>query len=302
MKKLLILLAGAALLLPAAAAAGGGLTFPDRHAVPEGAAYVGSEVCAECHEDIAGFYAGMAHDPAAELTVPGTEVSTCEACHGPGGLHVDEGGERPIWGADFMAGLSADDRDAMCLQCHSGQKRAWLDSPHAGDEAGCVSCHVDQVHAGGAVRPFADFRIEGEFCLQCHAEQAGDFRLPYRHRVLEGEMGCTACHDPHGDESGAIIDDNAVCLTCHSQMAGPFVFEHEGVAGEECAACHRPHGAINDKLLAQDNNALCLQCHYQPDFPVVGSVNHGGFLNSASRCYDCHVQVHGSNINPAFTE
>ncbi len=303
MKRLLTLAVGAVLFLPAAVFAGG-TAFPDHFDLPAGASYVGSEACAECHDDVAEFYAHSAHDPARGLMVPGAEVSSCEACHGPGGLHVDEGGEGPIWGADFFAGLKAQDRAMMCLQCHTGMDRAWPDSPHAGTATSCMDCHSDQVHVDGGVTPRGMYRIEGEFCLQCHQEQASDFRMPFRHRVLEGQMGCTECHSPHGETTGAtdFADPNQPCLRCHEQVAGPFVFEHDAVQGEECTACHRPHGSINDKLLTQDNNSLCLQCHYEPGFPTIGEVNHQGFLSGTNRCYDCHAMVHGSNIDPDFTE
>lgn len=303
MKKLLTLMVGASLVIPAAVLADG-IAFPDRFDVPGGATYVGSETCAECHDDVAGFYEHSAHDPMLGLNVPGTAVSSCESCHGPGGLHVDEGGEGPIWGADFFAALGADDRAAMCLQCHTGLDRPWMDSPHSGTTAGCAECHADQVHFGGPVLPRSQYRIEGEFCLQCHQNQASDFRLPYRHRVLEGQMGCTECHSPHGETIGVdgVFNENALCLRCHEPMSGPFVFEHDAVQGEMCIDCHRPHGGINDKLLTQDNNSLCLQCHYQPDYPTIGAVNHTAFLGGTNRCYDCHSEVHGSNIDPSFRE
>ncbi len=303
MKKFLTLLVGAALFLPVAVMAGG-YAFPDRFDLPAGATYAGSETCAECHDDIAESYAHAAHDPMLGLTVPGTAVSSCESCHGPGSLHVDEGGEGPIWGAEFLNSLGAEDRAALCLQCHTGLDHSWQDSPHAGSAASCVDCHADQVHFGGSILPRSQYRIEGEFCIQCHQEQVSDFRLPYRHRVLEGQMDCSECHSPHGEVIGVygIGGENQMCLRCHEPMAGPFVFEHDAVQGEECIACHRPHGSINDKLLTQDNNSLCLQCHYQPDYPVIGAVNHSGPLSGTRRCYDCHSEVHGSNIDPKFSE
>jgi DmsE family decaheme c-type cytochrome len=271
-------------------------------AAPAAADYVGSVTCLDCHDDVGAFYAHSPHSPTLGLTVPGTDVTSCEACHGPGGEHVANGGEGGIRGAAYFAGLDEDARTALCTQCHREKLTSWHDGPHAGSGTTCLDCHTDQVHFGGETLAPAAFRNGTEFCLQCHAAQAADFRLPSRHRVLEGVLTCADCHDPHGAAPAAdpVSDVNGVCLSCHTEMAGPFVFEHDGVAEEACTECHRPHGSVNDKLLTQDSNSLCLQCHYEPGFPVIGDVNHGNFLGSEARCYGCHTQIHGSHSSATF--
>jgi len=307
MMRRLVLGCGLALLaLPvaAAAAASGVAGLP----MFEGATAYGGDACLDCHdEDKADFFAHTAHGTAA---IPGTELASCEAGHGPGSLHVDEGGEGPILGPSMIAELGADAANVMCTQCHGVQGDTWHAGPHAGADLNCFVCHGDVVHAADAVTPARDFRVAGEFCLQCHQEQTADFRLPYRHRVLENEVACMDCHSPHGEleATWGFEGRDSACLGCHVEMAGPFVFEHEGVSGEDCTACHRPHGSINDKLLVQDENGLCLQCHYEPGFlggdaPDGFDVTaHAGLLGGQSRCYDCHVEVHGSNLDPNFRD
>ena len=293
----------------------------------DGRQYVGAGTCLECHDDIGAFYAHSPHAPGRNLLVPGTAAGACEACHGPGSAHVEAGGEGGIVGADDFAAMAADLKVAMCTQCHATDAAHWADGPHAGAEIGCADCHADQVHFGGRARPRSDFRNPAEFCLQCHADQAADFRLPFRHRALEGQIGCTDCHDPHADFDAVALDGlNTVCLGCHQEMSGPWVFEHEGVEGEECTVCHRPHGSQHDKLLLGEGNGLCLQCHYDVAFGsaddwALGTVTHsndctqchastpsgvpphGTFvLGDEGRCTDCHSGIHGSNVSATFLD
>jgi DmsE family decaheme c-type cytochrome len=299
---LLVLLAA----LGTGSALAGGDPYLGSFTIPADAGYAGSASCADCHEDAVGFYARTPHAVALGLAVPGTGVSGCEACHGPAGLHVAGGGDGFVLGAADFAALDDDARDAMCLQCHAAMGNHWTGGPHQGSGIGCADCHADQAHFGGTARPAGEFRNPSEFCLQCHPDQVADFRLPSRHRALEGQVVCGDCHDPHG--GFAELDWNGqsgVCLRCHAELAGPFVFEHDGTTGEDCTACHRPHGSSHDKLLVQDGNTLCLQCHFGAGFDAddgwtLGGTAHGGILANEARCYDCHIDVHGSNVSPTF--
>ena len=299
-----LILAGLLLLFPMLVSAGG--SFTARFDLPPEASYVGSETCVDCHDDIGDFYLNSAHGVELGFTVPGTGAGSCEACHGPGSLHVDGEGDGFIIGTETLAALNEEQQAAMCLQCHADLDQAWATGPHSGSGVSCNDCHADQVHFGGEVLPSGDYRNKAEFCLQCHARQVTDFRLPFRHRVLEGQISCNDCHDPHAGFSALAWNGlDETCLNCHPEMSGPFVFEHEGVSAEDCVACHQPHGSVNDKLLTQDGNTLCLQCHFENGFNsddgfLIGGVGHGGFLGDEARCYDCHIEIHGSNVEPTF--
>lgn len=303
----LICLVGCVLILLAWQATAGG-NHLDSFDIPADAVYIGSEDCAMCHDEIHDYYQHSAHAPERGLGVPGTGVYGCEACHGPSSLHVDEGGEGWVLTGAMLNGLDGDQRSAMCTQCHVSMDLHYADSPHAGTGVSCIECHGDQVHYSVTARPAAEFRNRSEFCLQCHTEVVADFRLPSRHRVLEGHLSCSDCHDHHQGMDVAAWDGvNQTCLACHPQMAGPFVFEHSAVAGEECLSCHRAHGSHHEKLLVQDGNGLCLQCHFEVTFRAedgwaLGGVNHAGLLGGEARCYDCHREVHGSNVSPSYRD
>jgi len=282
--------------------------FVDGFDLPGEASYVGSETCLDCHDEIGAFYAHTSHAVDMMPTVPGSQATACEACHGPGSLHVEEEDIDAIINVDMMRAMDSRQRDLMCLQCHTDRHVDWSGGPHQGTDVSCADCHGDLVHFAVEPRPAADFRNESEFCLQCHTEQVTDFRLPFRHRVLEDQIMCNDCHDPHaGFPQDTWNGLNDTCLGCHTEMAGPFVFEHDGVQGEDCTACHRPHGSTHDKLLATDGNTLCLQCHYESSFNAdenwnLAGTNHGGALTGEGRCYDCHTEIHGSNVSPTFRD
>lgn len=302
MRRLILIAAGLLLLIPLQVLAS--RSFVEQFDVPPDASYVGAKLCLDCHDDVGEFYAHSPHSPAVARAVPWTGSYGCEACHGPGSEHVENEGDGFILGPDMLGSLDENQSNAMCLQCHTSQDQTWGSGPHAGSGITCSDCHADQVHFGGKAIPAGEYRNKAEFCIQCHAGQVSEFRLPSRHRVLEGELSCNDCHDPHtGFNDSGWNGLNDTCTECHTEMTGPFVFEHEGVTEEECVACHAPHGSVHDKLLTQDGNTLCLQCHYDTGFSQdlsIGGQPHSGLLNGEARCYDCHLEVHGSNVSSTF--
>jgi predicted CXXCH cytochrome family protein len=102
----------------------------------------------------------------------------------------------------------------------------------------------------------------------CQAE----FARPYHHRVNEGLVQCSDCHNVHGTTTirqvRTLPNGDAVCFKCHADKRGPFVYEHVPVKTEGCSSCHTPHGSTNPRLLRVSTvNLMCLQCH---TFPVQG--------------------------------
>jgi DmsE family decaheme c-type cytochrome len=140
-------------------------------------------------------------------------------------------------------------------------------------------------------------------CYQCHADLKPQFGMPFHHRVDEGLVSCSDCHDPHGTFNAkqlrSTADQNAICTRCHMETRGPFIYEHAAVKGEGCLACHTPHGSQNARLLNVPNiNQLCNQCHS----PVAAATVHGMSEGSQelTPCISCHTMIHGSNLNHAF--
>jgi predicted CXXCH cytochrome family protein len=150
-------------------------------------------------------------------------------------------------------------------------------------------------------------------CFSCHETVRAQFSLPEHHRVPEGFMKCTDCHNPHGSMNHFNLTKAnwETCVKCHVEKRGPFVYEHAAVRVEGCAACHTPHGSVNNFLLKRrEQRLLCLQCHtvvhvISPSTTTgwngQANVPHGrGGYQGSGPCTRCHVAVHGSNLDPTL--
>ena len=128
-----------------------------------------------------------------------------------------------------------------------------------------------------------------------------------------GAKKCKMCHKgtskgevfekwektPHAKSFEAIKgkgeEKNAECLKCHTDKAGPFIFEHEASAIEGCSSCHEVHGSPNRRLLKfQSVGELCFSCH------AAAPSWHRGLKSADANCASCHSAVHGSNLDPLF--
>jgi len=211
--------------------------------------YVGSETCKGCHEEI---YKATEQTPHYKMMFqphPAGKGVDCEACHGPGGAHVEGGGDKSK--IIVFSNLSMAEANKRCLNCHTyGNEHAnFLRSSHAENDIGCISCHSPH-HA----KVERNLLIEKQplLCYGCHTEEKAEFSRPYHHRVNEGLVQCSDCHNEHGGFIHKQLRTSAaqdqVCYKCHTDKKGPFVFEHLPVKTEGCSSCHTPHGSTNPRL------------------------------------------------------
>ena len=259
--------------------------------------YVGTDTCKTCHEDIGKTYDRGPHWKTMLDKHHGIEWQGCEACHGPGKEHAESGDVSKI--ISFKK-LSRQESSKRCLECHEfGEEHSnFLRSAHLKNNVGCVDCHSVHAPKMKASQPL--------LCYSCYLEVKPDFSKPYHHRVNEGLVACNNCHNPHGGfltrQLRASAAQDAICFTCHTDKAGPFVFEHAPVKTDGCVSCHSPHGSSNPRLLKRSNiNLLCLECHTL----TVDSAAPGipSFHNQAQKyqaCTMCHVAIHGSNSDHVF--
>ncbi len=262
--------------------------------------FVGADVCASCHEAEAK---GFGSNPHSRLALEhGNAGVTCESCHGPGKAHVENGGD--VTKIFNPAKASAKEADEKCLGCHAGQHANFERSAHGEANVSCLGCHsvhgaTDKEHLLKAAQP--------TLCYQCHTDVQPQFSMPFHHKVNEGLITCSDCHDPHGTFNSRNLksasQQDAVCVKCHSETAGPFVYEHAPVKTEGCVSCHFPHGGPNPRLLTRANvNTLCLQCH-SPSMNFTAFTPAGPAHNQAAQyqsCLICHTSIHGSNTSAVF--
>ena len=265
--------------------------------------YVGSEVCQTCHSEI---YSGWEKSPHWKTTLNtkgGPSHQGCEACHGPGSAHVAGGGD--VTKIFIFRDHSTKEINDRCLGCHAGgpQHMNAINSIHTKNDVSCISCHSPH-HA--QTTEFLLSKPQPELCYGCHLQQKAQFEMPFHHRVNEGLMQCSDCHNVHGTVGPKQVrtssSQDTICFTCHTDKEGPFVYEHAAVKINGCQSCHMPHGGPNAHMLKLSNvNLLCLQCHTTSSFSAAPGAP--SFHNQASffqACTLCHIAIHGSNFSSTF--
>jgi DmsE family decaheme c-type cytochrome len=283
------------LALVVAAACTGPAAHQDEEATPPaGAVYAGGDACVACHDDEATSYGKTIHSTALAGEDRPESERACEACHGPGGAHVEAGGGKAAGGLRaFVRDEPASARSAACLHCHARDVRRhdFLRGEHALAAVACSDCHDPHGGTGDALLAQA----VPELCYRCHEDIRAAFALPEHHGPASAPADCLGCHEPHGSPNFASQREanDRRCVECHGDVAGPFVFEHVGLVSEGCTACHEPHGSVDRHLLVRQPVALvCYQCH--TDTPP-------SHLQPSFRdCTRCHVSIHGSNTDPHF--
>lgn len=288
--------------------------------------YVGSETCMACHEDQHKEFKDTKHAKLGSLPAWKNKPEGCESCHGAGREHVEAGGDKSK--IVSFANMNSKQVSETCLSCHAGKEahNNFRRGEHWRNDVGCTDCHtahgnvLEQYSASSATlvgdataqNPTRATRAmlkqaEPQLCLTCHTDTKAQFTKPFHHKVLEGAMSCSDCHNAHGGfeakQTKLAIGADAACIKCHTDKQGPFVFEHGPVKTEGCASCHTPHGSNNPKMLARSNvRQLCLECHSSVanSDPGAPQAPHNQATARYQNCTICHVKVHGSNANRTF--
>jgi predicted CXXCH cytochrome family protein len=198
--------ASAALILMSCAT--GGRTIMAPVSIP-GAEFVGTQECAQCHEEIVRDFKTADH---AKLMAKGDNAVDmgCESCHGAGSKHVESGGA-------IGTILNPDKSAETCFQCHLDTK-AQFSLPYAhpvlNGKMSCSDCH--DPHKGSAIKG-GGTSLSGtnDGCVECHTQQRGPF--VFQHEATR--EGCSVCHSPHGSTNQKMLTErnSTLCLKCHFQ-------------------------------------------------------------------------------------
>lgn len=288
--------------------------------------YVGSEACQTCHEDQFKNFTPTKHAKLKEAASWKDKAVGCESCHGPGKAHLEDA-TNPKNIISFK-GMNSKQVSETCLACHAGKEshNNFRRGEHWRNDVGCTDCHsphgapfgnsragsitypAETSHQNPGIANVAMLRgNEPQLCMSCHTETKSQFSKPFHHKVMEGTMKCSDCHNPHGGfeqkQTRLAIGADASCVKCHANKVGPFAFEHAPLKTEGCSACHTPHGSSNAKLLNRSTvRQLCLECHSAiseqaaPDAPSFHNQANVRYLN----CTVCHTAIHGSNASNRF--
>lgn len=154
---------------------------------PGGPGAVGTQVCLTCHN-------GRLAPDRSEFPLSAHAAIGCETCHGPGYLHVRNGGRG---GLLIQVPESDDALYGLCTQCHEREIEGHLESRHGASGAlNCLDCH--DVHSADRT---ISRHTNNSLCLTCH-RQAGfatnaEIEEHTFHSVDPAGTGasrCTACH------------------------------------------------------------------------------------------------------------
>lgn len=303
-----------------------GATVPAPTPEPNSADYVGSETCRGCHEAQFDSVAGTKHGKLHTISSWKDKVVGCEACHGPGREHVEGGGD--VTKIVRFKDLDPKAASETCLSCHAGKENHnnYRRGDHWRNNVSCNDCHTahgpdhpgmkpDSITFVGDAASNKPVRAttamlrqnEPQLCMTCHNETRAQFMKPFHHKVLEGTMTCSDCHNPHGGfeqkQTRLAVGADASCIRCHANKQGPFVFEHAPLKLEGCASCHQPHGSANPKMLKRPQvRQMCFECHtgitdeVSPQAPSL----HNQASVRYTQCTVCHSMIHGSNSSRYF--
>jgi DmsE family decaheme c-type cytochrome len=284
-------------------------TKPVADAAPQPPTYSngGADTCLGCHgePEILGLFRTKHGQPKDPHSPFGHGQLQCESCHGPGGTHakrVPKGQQRPsVIRFGVGSPTPVEKQNGACLTCHRKDMHlSWNGGAHDDNRVACASCHRSHTETDPVLKVVS----QPDVCGACHVSERLSHNKSFAHPLRQGQLGCTACHAPHGGSNEMQLkreNVNLTCYTCHADKRGPFVWEHAPVT-ENCSLCHAPHGSNQPAMLKQRGPLLCQSCHSQVGHPSLAhgtSGLPGGTPPSAyllnGNCTNCHSQVHGSN-------
>lgn len=230
-----------------------------------------NHTCAECHStDLKKGYA--AADDTFHTTWSDINVN-CEACHGPGSLHVDMAKSwSPFWDRQRDYGLvrmkSTDNNVQLqvCAKCHSHR-----DSIYPEYDAG----EDYNSHYRLSLLDTGLYYHDGQIREEDYVYGSFLQSLMYRKGIK-----CSDCHDPH--TAKIKFPGNQLCGQCHipAKYDTPGHHHHaDGSAGAQCVDCHMPERTYMVVDPRRDHSIRMPR----PDLSVL--------LGTPNACTDCHIEM-----------
>ena len=211
-------------------------------------------MCAECHSTNLQKHYDVKEDRFA-TTWSEIDVS-CEACHGPGSVHVNWARKAARGDGDYDTS-----NDGLLVRLRVPDESYWT------FDEGAVTARRNV--------PLAS-NNQVESCGRCHSRRAQVWP-EYRHGKPLADTHRVALLDEglyHAD--GQILDEVYV--------HGSFLQSRMYHAGVTCTDCHEPHSAGLQAI----GNGVCARCHLAPVFDTPEHHHHIPGPEGA-QCVDCHM-------------
>ncbi len=211
---------------------------------------------------------------------------SCEACHGPGSLHIELANTKSLfWDRNYRYGLAelkgsdSEPQLQTCAPCHS-RRGVLNDSFHGGDRYtdhyNLETLGRDTYHVDGQIKD--EVYVYGSFIQS---------------KMYHKGIRCTDCHDPHSLQLKH--PGNETCTSCHQHAAGkydvPSHHHHKpGTPGASCVNCHMPETTYMHVDPRRDHSIRVPR----PDLSVK--------LGTPNACSRCHVADQLPNLDESTRE
>ncbi|TVS08064.1 MAG: ammonia-forming cytochrome c nitrite reductase subunit c552 [Planctomycetaceae bacterium] len=236
-----------------------------------------NNMCAYCHST--NLQKNYDHDTAQYRTTWSEINVGCEACHGPGSVHVDLANQNSLfWDRKRGFGLVDLKSDPQieietCAPCHS--RRRYV---HPGFLPG--DNYYD--HFANELIERATYFADGQVLDENYVY--GSF---IQSKMFHKGIRCTDCHDPHTTRT--IHEGNAVCTSCHEHPAGKYDtpahhFHEPGTLGASCVECHMPKTTYMEVDPRRDHSIR----NPRPDLSVA--------LGVPNACTQCHLDTQAEGL------
>jgi hypothetical protein len=232
-----------------------------------------NHMCADCHStnlqknfDVAK---AQYHTTWSEIDV------SCEACHGPGSLHVELANSKSLFWDRKQGYALARLKDASnnvpqiqaCAPCHS-RRRVIAPGYTAG-------CNYYDYFSNEVLTPSA-YHADGQIM-----DEVYEYTSFLESKMYHKNIRCTDCHDPHSAKLKHT--GNQVCTFCHQHPPGKYDGEihhrHPMTStGAQCVECHMPQTTYMDVDPRRDHSFRVPR----PDLSVK--------LGTPNSCTRCHLR------------
>ena len=239
-------------------------------------------MCSDCHSTNVqkwfDFDTNTYHATFSEVDV------SCEACHGPGSVHVELATSSSVfwdrkrgYGLARLKGASSKNEIEMCATCHSRRRMI---------QAGYVpGSPYHDFFVNESLLPHL-YHVDGQILDEVYVH--GSF---VQSKMYHKGVRCTDCHNPHTAELKH--EGNRVCTSCHQHPAGkydsPAHHHHQpGTAGAACVGCHMPEKTYMEVDPRHDHGLKVPR----PDLSLQ--------LGTPNACSGCHLER--TRVNPEKRE
>ncbi|TWT29719.1 multiheme c-type cytochrome [Blastopirellula retiformator] len=230
-----------------------------------------NHMCADCHStdlhknfDLAS---NSYHTTFSEIDV------SCEACHGPGSLHVELANNYSLfwdrnhgYGLKRLKGESNVPQVQACADCHS-RRRVVCPTYERGDT------YYDQF-SNGLIMP-QTYYCDGQILDEDYV--FGSF---LQSKMYHKNIRCTDCHNPHSTQ--VKFEGNKLCTSCHQHPTAKYDneahhFHKMDGTGASCVECHMPETTYMEVDPRRDHSIRVPR----PDLSVA--------LDTPNACTKCHL-------------